>query len=237
MILPVAIIAGGLATRLRPLTETVPKSLVEVAGEPFVVHQLDLLRRAGIERVIFCIGYLGEMVRDVVGDGSRWSLQVSYSEDGPRLVGTGGALRRALPLLGDAFFVLYGDSYLRTDYGAVERTFRESGKKGLMTVLRNEGRWDRSNVIFEGGRIHRYDKKEADARMKHIDYGLGVLAASVFERYRAEGTLDLATVYRDLVADNQMAAYEVAERFYEIGSPEGLEETRALLMEAKLRRK
>jgi len=247
MTLAVAILAGGLATRLRPLTEAIPKSLVEVAGEPFVVHQLELLRRARIERVALCIGYLGGMVRDVVGDGSRWGLRVSYSEDGPRLLGTGGALRQALPLLGDAFFVLYGDSYLRTDYAAVESAFRASGKKGLMTVLGNENRWDRSNVVFEGGQILRYDKKDADSRMRHIDYGLGALQASVFERYGngngsrngngsgngtgSEGPLDLAAVYRDLVAEDELAGFEVAERFYEIGSPEGLEETRALLSE------
>ena len=116
MTLPVAILAGGLATRLRPITEKIPKSLVDVAGEPFIVRQLDYLFRQRVRDVVLCIGYLGEMIEAVVGDGSRFGLRVSYSIDGPILLGTGGALRRAAPLLGEAFFVLYGDSYLPVDY-------------------------------------------------------------------------------------------------------------------------
>src|SRR4051794_4872944 len=139
--LPVAILAGGLATRLRPLTETIPKSLVEVAGEPFLAHQLRLLHSHGIRRATLCVGYLGEMVREFAGDGARFGMEVTYSFDGPELRGTAGAVRQALPLLGPAFFVLYGDSYLPCDYAAVERAFLESGKLGLMTVFRNEGQW------------------------------------------------------------------------------------------------
>lgn len=229
MTLPVAVLAGGLATRLWPLTQTIPKSLVDVAGKPFAVHQVELLKRAGVGQIVYCIGYLGEMVREELGDGSRFGLRISYSEDGPRPLGTGGAMRRALPLLGPAFFVLYGDSYLRCEYGAVEEAFRASGKNGLMTVLRNEDRWDRSNVVFEEGRILRYDKKERDARMKHIDYGLGVLSAGVFDQYPWDKSLDLATVYQDLLGAGDLAGFEVKERFYEVGSAAGLEETRALL--------
>jgi NDP-sugar pyrophosphorylase family protein len=229
MTLPVAVLAGGLATRLWPLTQSIPKSLVEVAGKPFAVHQIELLKRAGVGQIVYCIGYLGAMVRDELGDGSQFGVRIAYSEDGPRPLGTGGAVRRALPLLGPAFFVLYGDSYLKCEYGAVEEAFRASGKKGLMTVLRNEDRWDRSNVVFEGGRILRYDKKERDARMKHIDYGLGVLSPGAFDQYPWDKALDLATVYQDLLGAGDLAGFEVSERFYEVGSAAGLEETRALL--------
>jgi NDP-sugar pyrophosphorylase family protein len=229
MTLPVAVLAGGLATRLWPMTQSIPKSLVDVAGKPFAVHQIELLKRAGVGQIVYCIGYLGEMVREELGDGSRFGLRISYSEDGPRALGTGGAVRRALPLLGPAFFVLYGDSYLKCEYGAVEEAFRASGKKGLMTVLRNEDRWDRSNVVFEEGRILRYDKKERDARMKHVDYGLGVLSAGAFDQYPWDKALDLATVYQDLLGVGDLAGFEVSERFYEVGSAAGLEETRALL--------
>jgi NDP-sugar pyrophosphorylase family protein len=229
MTLPVAVLAGGLATRLWPLTQTIPKSLVEVAGKPFAVHQIELLKRAGVGQIVFCIGYLGEMVREELGDGGRFGVRITYSEDGSRPLGTGGAARRALPLLGPAFFVLYGDSYLKCEYGAVEEAFRASGKKGLMTVLRNEDRWDRSNVVFEEGRILRYDKKERDARMKHIDYGLGVLSDGAFDQYPWDKALDLATVYHDLLGAGDLAGFEVKERFYEVGSAAGLEETRALL--------
>lgn len=226
MSLPVAILAGGLATRLRPITETIPKVLVEVAGKPFAEHQLALLRRHGIARAVFCVGHLGERVQEALGDGQRHGIEIGYSFDGPRLLGTGGALRRALPLLGEAFLVIYGDTYLECDYDAVERAFLESGKAGLMTVFRNANRWDRSNVLFRDGRIVRYDKRDRTPDMEHIDYGLGALRSGAFDRYAADEPLDLATVYRDLLARNELMAYEVSRRFYEIGSPEGLDETR-----------
>ena len=231
MTLPLAILAGGLATRLRPMTETVPKSLIEVAGKPFIVRQLELLRRNGFRRVVLCLGYLGEMVREVVGDGRQWELRVDYAFDGDRLLGTGGALKRALPLLGEAFFVMYGDSYLDCNYGAVEDAFRASRKSGLMTVLRNENRWDRSNVLYESGRIVGYDKRKPSPAMQHIDYGLGILSARALEGYPEDSAFDLAAVYQDLLAKDELAGFEVAKRFYEIGSPDGLDETRAYFVE------
>src|SRR3989454_9791114 len=156
--LPVAILAGGVAMRLRPLTKTIPKALIDVNGEPFIAHQLRLLRANGIERVIVCTGYLDEMIQSYIGDGVRFGLQVGFSFDGPRLLGTAGALKRALPLLGDAFFVLYGDSYLPCAYGAIQTAFEQSGRLALMTVFLNDGRWDRSNVECSDGRILVYDK-------------------------------------------------------------------------------
>ena len=229
MSLPVALLAGGLATRLRPLTERLPKSLMDVAGKPFIVHQLLLLQRNGVTQLVLCVGHLGEQVQAELGNGSRWGMQIDYVFDGPVLLGTGGALRRALPWLGEAFFVLYGDSYLDCDYAAVEQAFRAGGSLGLMTVFRNANQWDRSNVVFAGGRIQRYDKQTHLPEMNHIDYGLGILQTSVLNRYPADQAFDLATVYRDLLEQNQLAGYEVTRRFYEIGSPTGLEETREYL--------
>jgi N-acetyl-alpha-D-muramate 1-phosphate uridylyltransferase len=222
--LPVAILAGGLATRLRPLTETIPKSLVEINGEPFLWHQLRLLRANGIESVVLCLGYLGEMVRESVGDGAAFGLHIEYSFDGPVLLGTAGALKRALPLLGDAFFVLYGDSYLPCDWAAVGRTFSESGKAGLMTVFRNHDRWDTSNVEFEGGRIVAYNKKLRTPRMQYIDYGLGVLRPDAFDRVPDGEAADLAALYQQLLGEGELAAFEVPGRFYEIGSFDGIQE-------------
>jgi NDP-sugar pyrophosphorylase family protein len=224
--LPVAILAGGLATRLRPVTSAIPKALVEVAGRPFVEHQLALLRRAGVERVVLCVGHLGEQVEAALGDGRRHGLTLAYAHDGGTLLGTGGALRQALPLLGEAFMVLYGDSYLECDYAAVARAFLAGGRLGLMTVFRNEGRWDGSNVELSEGRILRYDKRAPAGTMTHIDWGLGALRAEALSGYPAGRPLDLAEVYRDLLARGELAAYEVQQRFYEIGSPAGLEETR-----------
>jgi D-sedoheptulose 7-phosphate isomerase len=227
--IPVAILAGGLATRLRPTTATLPKALIDIAGEPFVAHQLRLLRREGIERVVLCVGYLGEMVRDFVGDGRGFGLDVAYSFDGDTLLGTGGALRRALPLLGDAFYVLYGDSYLDIAYKPALAAFRRSGAPALMTVFRNEGRWDTSNVVFDGVRVVRYSKRTRTPDMHHIDYGLGILTGQALADWPAETSFDLAEVYGVLADLGQLAAYEVTHRFYEIGTPEGITETDAYL--------
>jgi N-acetyl-alpha-D-muramate 1-phosphate uridylyltransferase len=221
--LPVAILAGGLGTRLKPVTETIPKALVEINGKPFLAHQLELLRARGVERVVLCVGYLGEMICEFAGDGARFGVEVRYSYDGPTLRGTAGALRNALPLLGGRFFVLYGDSYLTCDYAAVERAFMESGKPALMTVFRNDGQWDCSNVEFDGTRICAYEKNAANPRMRHIDYGLGAIESGALTEL-APGEGDLAAVYRELLRGDALAAYEVAERFYEIGSPAGVAE-------------
>ncbi len=227
--IPVAILAGGLATRLRPITEKIPKSLVPVAGKPFLAHQLELLHARGIRQVVLCIGYLGEMIQRDFGDGSAFGVRLSYSFDGPKLLGTGGAIKQALPLLGPEFFVLYGDSYLPVAYRPIAEFFRQSGKLGCMTVYRNEGRYDTSNVVFRDGQIAVYDKKNRPPEMRHIDYGLSLFQASVFESYSAGQPFDLAEVLGSLVREKQLAGYEVHERFYEMGSPAGLAELESLL--------
>ncbi len=223
--LPIAILAGGLATRLRPATQHTPKSLLPVAGEPFIAHQLRLLRARGITRVVLCLGYLAEMVRDFVGDGSRFGLDVDYSFDGPALLGTAGALKRARDRLGESFLVMYGDSYLVCDYAAVARAFRDSGKRALMTVFRNEGRWDTSNVEFRAGEILAYSKQDRTPRMEFIDYGLGVFRSDAIDLVPADRQYDLAALYGELLRRGELAGFEVQERFYEIGSPAGLKET------------
>lgn len=226
----VAILAGGLATRLRPITEEIPKSLIEVAGKPFICHQLDYLRKQGINSVVLCIGFLGEMIQEVVGNGSRWDMHVSYSIDGPALLGTGGALRQALPLLGEHFFILYGDSYLPIDFADVGKTYLASGKKGLMTVLKNQNRWDKSNVEFAAGQIIEYNKTIIRPQMHYIDYGLGILQRTVLRAYPPRRPFDLSKVYNNLSLVGELAGYEVFERFYEIGSYQGIVDTQAYLL-------
>lgn len=227
--LPVAILAGGLANRLRPITEKIPKLLVEVAGEPFFSHQLRLLKQAGLSRIVLCVGHLGEQIVARYGDGAGWGVQIEYSFDGPKLLGTGGALIRALPKLGEAFYVLYGDSYLPVDYLAVGNFFEHSSKLGLMTVFENRGRYETSNVWLEGGAISLYDKKHPVPQMHHVDYGLGVFRAAAFDGFADDAVVDLAEVQMALVARHQLANYEIKQRFYEIGSPGGLNELDALL--------
>jgi len=232
MTLPVAILAGGMATRLGGLARDTPKALIDVAGRPFIAHQLDLLRAHGLTDIVLCTGYLGARLEEAVGDGSRYGVRVRYSPDGPRPLGTGGALRQALPLLGEAFLTMYGDSYLECDYRAIERAFLASGRPALLTVMRNDDQWDRSNVLCVNGRIVRYSKEHRTADMRHIDYGLAAMRALVFRLYPDEGTLDLARVYEGLADRDELAAYEVSDRFYEIGTPSGLAETRQHLEQA-----
>ena len=226
---PVVILCGGLATRLRPLTESIPKSLIEVAGKPFLEHQLIALRAQGIEHVILSVGHLGDRIREKIGDGGRFGLVIQYVSDGPRLLGTGGAVKRAAELLDGAFFVLYGDSYLQLSYKEVAERFRAFGALGLMTVYRNEGKWDTSNVVFRDGKIVRYDKRERSPEMEYIDYGLGMLKKEALDSIPPEQPFDLAALYQELVAKGQLAGVEVFQRFYEIGTTTGLEETREFL--------
>jgi NDP-sugar pyrophosphorylase family protein len=230
--IPVAILAGGLATRLKPLTEKIPKVLLPVAGRPFLAHQLELLRAQGIRRVVLCLGHLGEMVVKEFGNGAAHGVQLEYSFDGPKLLGTGGALKRALPKLGDRFFVLYGDSYLPIAYIPIAEFFERSGKLGLMTVFENRGLYDTSNVVFRDGAIAVYDKKARLPEMHHIDYGLSLFRRAAFEEWPADQPFDLAEVMGRLVARQQLAGFEVKERFYEIGSHAGLAELEALLARA-----
>ncbi len=220
---PVAILAGGLATRMRPVAERIPKALFEIAGKPFIEHQLALLRRQGVERVVLCVGFLGEMIETSVGDGARYGLSVSYSFDGERLLGTGGALRRALPMLGEHFFVLYGDSYLDIAYAPVQVAYRQSGLPALMTVFRNEGRWDTSNVLFDGKHVVRHDKRHPSEDMKFIDYGLGVINSDILRSCKDEA-FDLSDLYGNLAREGRLAGFEATTRFYEIGTPSGLAE-------------
>ncbi len=230
---PVALLAGGLATRLRPITSTIPKALVEVAGRPFIDHQLRLLRRNGIRRVVLCLGYLGQQVHEYLGDGATLDLELSYSFDGDRLLGTGGALRRAAPLLGQVFWVMYGDSYLDIDYRAVLGAFARSDALGQMTVLHNGNRWDRSNVVFHAGQLLQYDKRTQTPEMTYIDYGAALLRDTAIKCIPADQPYDLADLYSALVAERSMIGYEVTQRFYEIGSHEGLAETQAYLQRAR----
>ncbi|HTL68183.1 MAG TPA: nucleotidyltransferase family protein [Lacunisphaera sp.] len=227
--LPVALLAGGMATRLRPITEKIPKLLVEVAGEPFFSHQIRLLKKQGLTRIVLCVGYLGEMIVDQYGDGAKWGVQIDYSFDGPKLLGTGGALIRALPKLGDAFYILYGDSYLPVDYLGIGDFFLRSGRLGLMTVYENRELYDASNVWFEGGEIRAYDKKAKLPQMHHIDYGLGLMRAAAFDGWPRDEVVDLAAVYQQLLQKKQLAAWEMHQRFYEIGSHAGLNELDQLL--------
>lgn len=225
---PVCILAGGLGTRLGARVRDVPKPLLEVAGEPFLIHQLRLLAAHGAREVVLCVGYRGEAIVRRIGH-ERCGVRIAYSfDEDPGRDGTLTAVRRARPLLGERFLVLYGDTYLRIDYAAADRAWHQSGLPALMTVLRNDDRWEASNAAFAGGRVVAYDKRAPTAAMRWIDYGLGGLLASALDAAPAE-EIDLAGLYGLLARRGQLCGVRATERFYEIGTPASLAETDAFL--------
>ncbi len=225
------ILAGGKGTRLRALAGDLPKALMPVAGRPFIDHQLSLLADRGAHRILLCLGVGAEQIESHVGHGSQWGLHVDYvHESADNLAGTGGALTQALPALEDEFGVLYGDSYLPINYRAAYEAFTSSQAKALMTVYKNQGRWDKSNTRIDGNRVSFYSKSAPPGTADYIDYGLSYYRRTVIEKYRDYATpFDLSIILSDLVASNDLAAFEVNERFYEIGQPEGWAELDALL--------
>ena len=231
---PVCILAGGLGTRLGERVRDTPKPLLEVAGEPFLIHQLRLLAEHGVREAVLCVGYLGERIRARIGS-ERFGVDIRYSFDAePGLDGTLGAIRRALGMLGERFLVLYGDTYLRIDYGAVARRWRESGLPAVMSVLCNDGRWDTSNVVYRDGMVLRYDKRSPTPDMRWIDYGLGGLTVDALERVPAsEG--ELAVLYELLAQTGELLGFEASERFYEIGTAQALAQTEAFFTDRAAR--
>ena len=226
----VCILAGGLGTRLGARVRDTPKPLLEVAGEPFLVHQLRLLAKHGVSDVVLCVGYRGEMIEERIGT-SCCGIRIAYSYDSPQLDGTLGAITRAADLLGERFLVLYGDAYLRLDYAAAAAAWDASGYPAMMTVLHNNDRWDRSNADFDGTRVTTYDKRSPDRRLQWIDYGLGGLESRLLPDGNA-GKRDLADLYTQLAARGELFGFPATERFYEIGSPRALIETARFLKRA-----
>jgi NDP-sugar pyrophosphorylase family protein len=223
--LPVVILAGGLATRMKPITEKIPKSLIEVKGKPFIIHQLSYIKSQGIQKIVLCIGHLGQMIQSLIGNGEALGLDIQYSLDGDRLLGTGGAIKKSLPLLSEDFFVLYGDSFLPIDYKDVEEAYVLSKKNALITIVKNNNQWDKSNVEFASGTLIEYNKHHPNQRMRYIDYGLSVLNQSIFNAYHENEPFDLGDLYHKLSLHQHLAGLETFERFYEIGSQDGLKET------------
>lgn len=223
----VCILAGGLGSRLGVLVRDIPKPLVEVAGRPFVIHQLRTLAEQGVTRIVICVGHHGQKVVDTVGH-QQFGMNIAYSFDAPGLSGTLGAIRRAQTLLGPRFLVLYGDTFLRVDLAAFFEGWNESGLLGGMTVLRNADQWDPSNALFRDQRIVAYDKRSPEPSMEWIDYGLGALDREALELVPANQT-DLSDLYTRLAVVGELFGFEVTDRFYEIGTPKALAETDSYL--------
>ncbi len=227
---PVIILAGGLGTRISPLYPNLPKSLIPINDEPFISHQLRLLAREFVRDVILCVGHLSNPLQAYVGSGEDFGINVSYSYDGDSLLGTGGAVLKAIQNIKGPFAVLYGDSYLDTKFLPISQAFYESQKQGLMTVFQNNNRWDKSNVSCESGLVIDYNKKAASPEMQYIDYGLSIFDKEAFEGFAVKEAFDLSAVFAQLINKKQLTCFEITERFYEIGSPAGIEALKFYLL-------
>lgn len=222
---PVAILSGGLATRLGLVTKTIPKALVPINGVPFVSHQLKRLKEQGVSKVVICVGHLGELIKAEVGDGEKFGLQILYSSDGDTLLGTGGAIKKATSLLGDTFFIMYGDSFLTINMLLVQQAFVNSKSRAMMVVFKNKNKIEQSNVVLHKNIISEYNKTEKNYKMEYIDYGLSVVSREVFSEYPEQVKIDLGDIFYKLSIGRKLAGFETGERFYEIGSIDGIKET------------
>jgi N-acetyl-alpha-D-muramate 1-phosphate uridylyltransferase len=227
----VVILSGGLGTRLRSLAPNIPKAMVPVTGRPFVYHQLDMLKQQGFTDILMCVGYLGDQIQSELGDGSSLGVSIRYAwESEGVLLGTGGALVNALPKLQNHFLVMYGDSYLPIDFKRMAEWIQEKHISSAMSVFRNEGRWDHSNTQVKSGLVSFYSKTALPGECSFIDYGLLFFHKETILKYLGHPMpLDLSTIQKQLVEAHEMAAYEVTERFYEVGKPEGLAELESFL--------
>jgi len=224
MTIPVAILAGGLAKRLKKNTFNKPKALIDIAGKPFISRQLSYLSNQNIKNIVICTAHLGNQIKNYVGDGSKYNLKVSYSDDGDKLLGTGGSLKKASRILGENFFILYGDSFLPINFSLVEKAYFRQKKPALMTVFKNNDHGDKSNVYFKNKCVL-YNKKNPQKNMNYIDYGLNVVKRTIFYNFPSNKMFDLSDVFEDLSKKNLLAGLEIYERFYEIGSINGLNDT------------
>lgn len=222
--LPIAILAGGLATRLGKITKNIPKSLININGKPFIDWQLDLLKEYGYKNFVLCLSHKSELIIEHLGDGSRFGININYSLDGNNQLGTGGAIKKALPLLGENFAVIYGDSYLPINYTKLESAFLNSKSLGVMTVFRNANKFDTSNVKFLNNRVVGYNKNGSDTDMEFIDYGITYFNSEAFRTKYLDEPFDLAQLLSELSFAQKLGGFEVFNRFYEIGSIQGIQE-------------
>lgn len=228
-----ALLAGGLASRLGEITRKIPKSLIEIAGKPFIFHQLEMLSSQGVKDVVLCVGHLGEMIESRVGSGANFNLNIKYSYDGEMQLGTGGSIKKALHLLDSSFFVLYGDSLLPINFEKVQQAYNAK-KLGLMTIIKNDNAWDVSNVLYNDGKLIEYNKLNPKPNMKYIDYGLSILNKNAFDYFVNQQVFDLSDLFVLLSSKGELSAFEVYDRFYEIGSKKGIQETEDYLNNFKL---
>ena len=225
----ILIICGGLGTRLYPITKNLPKSLIEINNRPFIYWQLKYIEQQGFKDIHLCLGNMGEMVEEAVKKFKLINLNITFSYDGDKLLGTGGAIVNALSNVTDDLFIQYGDSYLPVNYKKIQNSYLSNDKKILMSIIKNNNKWDKSNVIYKDSKLLEYNKKNYSDNMEYIDYGLSIVSKTIFESYNQKETIDLADIFQKASINSQIIGYEVSEKFYEIGSKEGIKDFKEYL--------
>ena len=220
----IVILCGGLATRLRPVTEKIPKSMIKIEGKLFLEYQLNLLKKNNIFDMIFCIGDKGEQIEDYFGNGSRFGIKIEYSREKEELLGTGGALKQAESLLDEVFLVIYGDSYLPFNFKVAIDYFNKFNKLGLMTVYKNQDLSGGNNVVVKDNLVKQYNKENPREEMGYIDYGVSIFRKKALEFLPENTHCDLSQLHLSLIKKDQLLAFESKIRFYEVGSFSGIEE-------------
>jgi len=232
----VVILAGGLVTRLGALTERIPKAMVPILGRPFLEHQITLLRENGVLDILLCIGHYGDQIKAYFGDGRKFGVRIAYSEEGEALLGTGGALKKAQALIDDRFFLMWGDSYLILDYQAIWSSFIKSGALALMVVYKNNNQGIKSNVSLQHGKVAVYDKWQRHREMEYIDNGLSALNKDLLARIPEHTYFEIETIFGELAIEGELAGYETSQKYFEIGSLEGIRELETLLKRRRIER-
>jgi len=222
------ILAGGLATRMKPMTLDIPKSMIEIDGKPFLEHQLELLKENDVKNVVVCVGHLGHQIKEYFKKGEKLGMNIKYGDEKENLLGTAGALKNAGDFLADEFFLMYGDSYVPVDFQAITSHFKKFNKKSLMVIYKNADRFDKSNIEIEQDLIKSYDKKNNQG-MLFIDAGVSLLKKEILRLIPPSRNFPLERIYQHLIKEKEMLAYQMRERFYQIGSFEGLEEFKSLI--------
>lgn len=218
------ILAGGLGTRLGSLTRTMPKPMMQVAGIPYLEHQLRLLEQQSIRDVVLLTGYLGEKIEEYFGDGGRFGLALRYSRE-PQPLGTAGALREAGPMLADSFVLIYGDSYLPVSYPAVHEQLVASGAQGLMVVYGDQS-GDTSvkkNVDVDNAGYVTVYEKDSERELPYVEAGVLAFRKSLLALIPPAGGVSLEKeIFPQLIGRRRLAAHITQQRFYDIGTPERL---------------
>jgi NDP-sugar pyrophosphorylase family protein len=231
MNLPIVILAGGFGTRLGNLTQNIPKSLIPICGRPFIDWQIECIRDTGVTDFLVCIGHLGDQISNHLGDGKKFGVNIEFSSDGPTKLGTGGAILAAISKLPDNFMITYGDSYLPTNFRKIGNHFLGIKARALMTICDNKENFEKSNCYFKDGLIQLYSKNDSSKEMDYIDYGLSILNKSVFESRRVNSSFDLADLFEELSISSNLIGYEIQERYYEVGSVQGIKNLENYLVE------